>query len=108
MYINIRSIVNKLSSFQTLIYSHDYDIIAITETWLSKNIFDNEILPINYTIYCNDRGSRGGGVLFAVRDNIISKVLTSPTNIEMITVEVEVLQKFVISFVIYLLIHLYY
>ena len=84
-----------------MIYSHDYDIIAITETWLSNNIFDNEILPINYTIYRNDRGSRGGGVLFAVRDSIISKVLPSPTNVEMLTVEVEVLQKFVMS-VVYL------
>ena len=91
----------KLSSFQTFIYSHEYDIIAITETWLTKNIFDNEILPINYTIYRNDRGSRGGGVLFAVWDNIISKVLPSPTNVEMLTLEVEVLQKIVIS-VVYL------
>ena len=33
-------------------YSHDYEIIAITDTWLSNNIVDNEILPIiNYTPY---------------------------------------------------------
>jgi len=99
--MNIRSIVNKLSSFQTLIYSHDFDFIAITETWLSDNIFDNEILPTNYTIYRNDRGSRGGGVLLAVRDNIASKVLPSPTNIEMLTVEVELSQTLILC-VVYL------
>ena len=58
-----------------MIYSHDFDIIAITETWLSNNIFNNEILPTSYAMYCIDCGSRGEGVLFVVRDNIISKVL---------------------------------
>ena len=69
------SIVNKLSQFQSFVYSHNFDVIAITETWLSNSIFDNEILPTNYKIYCNDRGSRGGGVLLAVRDNIISIII---------------------------------
>ena len=42
------------------------------------------------------------GVLFAVQgDNIISKVLPSPINIEILTGEVEVLQKLVTS-VVYL------
>ena len=81
-----------------MIYSHDYDIIAISETWLSDNIFDNEILPTNYAIHRCDRGSRGGGVLVAVRDNIISRAYPSPTNIEMLTIEVEA----VIICVIYL------
>ena len=81
-----------------MIYSHDYDIIAISETWLSDNIFDNEILPTNYTIHRCDRGSRGGGVLVAVWDNIISRAYPSPTNIEMLTIEVEA----VIICVIYL------
>ena len=84
-----------------MIYSCDYDIIAITETWLSNNVFDNEILPANYTLYRNDRGSRGGGVLIAVRDNIISKVLSSPADIEMLTVEVKASQSFIIC-VVYL------
>ena len=30
-----------------------YDIICITETWLHDQIFNNEILPTNYTIYRN-------------------------------------------------------
>ena len=82
-----------------MIYSHNFDIVGITETWLSSNIFDNEILPINYTIYRNDHGSRGGGVLLAVQDNIVSKVLPSPTNIEMLTVEVELPQTLVLCIV---------
>jgi len=84
-----------------MIYSHNYGIVAITETWLSSSIFDNEILPTNYRIYRNDRSSRGGGVLLAVQDTIISKTLPSPANIEMLTVEVELSQT-VILCVVYL------
>ena len=54
-YINIRSIVNKFTQFQSLVYSHKYDLIAITETWLTENMFDSEILPNQYIIYHNDR-----------------------------------------------------
>jgi len=84
-----------------MIYSHDYDIVAITETWLSSNIFDSEILPTGFAIYRKDRGSRGGGVLLAVRDDITSKILPSPANIEMLTVKVELPQTLIFC-VVYL------
>ena len=54
-----------------MIYSHDFEIITITETWLSDNIFDNEILPTYYRIYRNDRGSRGGRVGWQADENIV-------------------------------------
>jgi len=101
-YTNIRSIVNKLFPFQAMIYSHNYDIVAITETWLFNSIFDNKILPTNYRIYRNDRSSRGGGVLLAVQDTIISKTLSSPANIEMLTIEAEISQTIIFLCVVYL------
>jgi len=79
---NARSIVNKLNNFQSYIYSLDLDIMAITETWLTDSIFNNEILPVDFTIYRKDHGSRGGGVMLAVRDCISSKLLSSPDNLE--------------------------
>ena len=42
--------------------------ICITETWLIDLIYDKEILPNKFTLYCKDRESRGGGVLIAVND----------------------------------------
>ena len=98
-FYNIRSIVNKLSSFQALIYSHDYDIIAITETWLSNNIFDN-LLTIPYTVMTVAQEVEEF-FSHTVQDNIISKVLPTPTDIEMLTVKVEASQKIIIS-VVYL------
>ena len=41
---NARSIVKQLTSFQSFVYSSDFSVIAVTETWLHDYIFDNEIL----------------------------------------------------------------
>ena len=54
---NSRSLVNKLTSFQSFAYSFKFNFFAITETWLNSSIFDNEILPSSFTIFRRDRGS---------------------------------------------------
>ncbi len=92
-----RSLTNKLNKFQSYVYSKAYDIVCITETWLNEMINDNEILPENYTIYRNDRGTRGGGVLIAVNSNIPSKLITRHINTEMITIELDLSPKLQIS-----------
>ncbi|XP_065895940.1 uncharacterized protein [Dysidea avara] len=74
-------------------------ILCITETWLSKDIFDNEIIPSGYTIYRIDRDSRGGGVLLAVKDNITSGQLSSPPHVEILTVLISTSNPFIISVV---------
>ena len=48
---NARSLVNKLHNLSSFVYSLNYQIIAITETWLTSSIYDNEILPSQFTIY---------------------------------------------------------
>ena len=84
--LNTRSVANKLSKFQGFVYSSDFSIVCITETWLNSDIFDNEILPSGYSIYRKDRDSRGGGVLLAIKDGISSSQLPSPSDIETVTV----------------------
>ena len=86
--MNTRSIVNKLIHFHTLIYSKDYDIIAITETWLSDNILDQEIIPTGYTIYRNDRPSRGGDVMLMVKRSIPSHALNILVKLEKLCVHI--------------------
>ena len=78
-YTNARSIVNKLKDFQSLVYTKSFDIIGISETWLTDNIYDNEILPTGYTIFRKDRPSRGGGVLLAVNNTIPCQLISSPS-----------------------------
>ena len=56
---------------------------AISETWLSNQIYNNEILilPSSFAIYHNGRGSHGGLVLLAVDLSIPTKVISRPNDI---------------------------
>ena len=56
--------------------------------WLKGFIFNNEILPTNYIIYRNDRVGRGGGVLIAVKENISSKLINCPSNLDLLSVSI--------------------
>ena len=49
---------------------NSYDVIGVTETWLLNKIYDNEILPSGYAIFCKDRLLHGGEVMLAVRSDI--------------------------------------
>ena len=60
--------VTNLTLFQSQVYSEDYDIICVTETWLNESIFGREILPVGYDIFRRDRvRGTGGGVLIAAK-----------------------------------------
>ena len=71
-------------------YSKPYNIYCITETWLNDCFYDNEILPCEYTIYRKDRGSRGGGVLIAVNKSISSTLISSPSDLELVAINLDV------------------
>lgn len=44
LYLNARSLCNKLIEFHYLVKSEDSSIIAVTETWLHDKVLDSEIL----------------------------------------------------------------
>ncbi|KAL1396447.1 hypothetical protein pipiens_010503 [Culex pipiens pipiens] len=73
-YQNAGGMRSKSKQFFLALASSDYDVIALTETWLSDDIVDAELSP-NYTIFRQDRSARtsdrrrGGGVLIAVRNS---------------------------------------
>ena len=71
-YLNVRSLVNKLSTLHAFVFSSNYSIYCFTETWLSNHIMDVEVIPSGFTIYRKDRSTRGGGVLIAVKSSIPS------------------------------------
>ena len=60
-------------------------MICVTETWLTDFIFDQEILPLNYTIHRNDRKSRGGGVFIATKNNIRTSIISIPNHLEIVS-----------------------
>ena len=80
-YQNVRSIISKLNIIVPSLNASFFDIIALSETWLSPSISNSELNFNNYIIYRCDRSpltsvyKRGGGVLVAVRSHLNSKML---------------------------------
>ena len=94
--------MNKLSNFQSFVYSNPFEIYCITETWLSDFVYDHEIIPSKFNIYCKDRKSRGGGVLVAVSESLQSSIIPSPENLELISVSITHRDTIIICTVYYL------
>ena len=60
---NARSVNNKLPELHFVLYSQRYDVVMITESWLSKDTPDSMLDPMNrYVVVRYDRQSTGGGV----------------------------------------------
>ena len=71
--INARSLCCKLPEFRALLGGLEYDLIFVTETWLWDYIPDSVILSGQpYHLVRRDRGTLGGGVLTAVRSELMS------------------------------------
>lgn len=68
------------------VYLCDYDIIALSETWLSSKVNTSELGLLNYVTYRSDRNSyisncsRGGGVLLSINNKYHSRVLPVPVS----------------------------
>lgn len=65
------------------------DIVAITETWLTPDITDNEIILGNstYNIYPKDRTERrGGGVLLGIKQTLSSFLIDTNSPLEIVWV----------------------
>lgn len=72
-YQNVRGLNTKTNEFYNNTLLLEYDLIAISETWLQSNVHDSEIINNNYVLFRADRKlvecnkSRGGGTMLAVK-----------------------------------------
>lgn len=75
-YHNVRGLRTKTKQFYLNVLNNNYDIICLTETWLIKGIFDEELFDSRYNVYRKDRDyhnlemDKGGGTLIAIRRDI--------------------------------------
>lgn len=82
-YQNTRGLRTKTSIFFRNICLHDYDVILLTETWLTEGINNSELFNDRYTVWRQDRDysatkqKLGGGVLIATRKGLT--VMPQPT-----------------------------
>lgn len=90
LYQNVRGLRSKTVIFSNNVTSCGYDIIALTETFLTSSVCDGELFPHGWQVARHDRiGEAGwGGVLLAVRDCYNLRVVT---NIDELTPDKEIL-----------------
>lgn len=93
---NVRGLRTKSKEFYTKSSTSDYDIFALTETWLVKRIESSEYFNSNFNVFRKDRYHDeleldivGGGVLIAVRAHYTCSEVSIPesTSIECICVK---------------------
>ena len=80
-----------MSKFQSFVYSSNFSIFCVTETWLCDFVSDGEILPVNYVLYRKDQPSHGGGVLVTTRQSVISSIIPSPSDLEIVSIKIGLL-----------------
>ena len=84
MLFNARSFNNKLPDVHYLFNAYNYDVVCITESWLSSHITNNVILgDCSYSVARTDRSvsHRGGGIC----------VLTTNTSTKAVAISIPLL-----------------
>lgn len=64
VYTNVRSFLSKRAEICSLVSSSSSNIVVLTETWLSGDVTDDEILTDlpNFDVFRNDRKGAVGEV----------------------------------------------
>ena len=118
-HINARSLLAFCNDFRSnsvkmdefrfvLSESFEYDIISISETWLTESASNesSDLYLPNYTIFRKNRqilNSRGGGVAFYVSNNIkaVPRLDLSSDTIELLWLEITTNNKALLTGVCY-------
>lgn len=86
-YQNCRGIRTKLHTLFMNILSYSFDVIILSETWLTPSIADSEFIDDRYLVFREDRNRvatnkrEGGGVLIAVRRELRPmRIMTHPAH----------------------------
>lgn len=77
-HLNVRSILGGFDLLKDHILSHDYDAVALTETWLTPCIRSAELSIPGYNFIRADRsdGRRGGGIGIFLKVSYSCDVIT--------------------------------
>lgn len=70
-HLNVRSLPRHFEEIKMLMLMNDFDLFAMSETWLSSTWTDPELAIDNYTIYRYDRNdAKGGGVAIYIKKKL--------------------------------------
>lgn len=100
-YQNVRGLRSKTQKFLLASHASDFDVIVLTETWLSSTFLNNELFSTDFVVYRKDRYSDplatvGGGIIIAVRSVFHSCIFPIPNtdSVDIICVKVRFGNKF--------------
>ncbi|MBW6351538.1 endonuclease/exonuclease/phosphatase family protein, partial [Pseudomonas aeruginosa] len=87
-YANARSIRNKFSDLEELVFTENYDVIGITESWLNtedRDFLAEYSLP-GYVMFEKSRINRnGGGILLYIKESLNPTLLSKPQIVNIYT-----------------------
>lgn len=66
-HLNVRSLTANFNNFRDFVVQNDYDIVGVSETWLTTNVTSESISIYGYNIIRCDRISRGGGICIYIK-----------------------------------------
>lgn len=67
----VRGLNAKLRQLSCGIHSNDFDVIGLTETWLSTGLRNSELMQHGYAVYQGDRvGRKGGDSLLPMKNTL--------------------------------------
>lgn len=97
-YQNCRGLNSKINEFSLSLLASDYDILALTETWLKPGVDSCELFGNYYIVFRCDRSSlnsskqHGGGVLVAVKSKFSCDIISLPElhNLEIVIVKIAI------------------
>lgn len=84
-HINVRSLFAKMCDLSAIVHQREFDIVGISETWLDEGISSDVVALNGYSLFRQDRGSRGGGVGLYVRDCFRAELVTLDFALESLT-----------------------
>lgn len=108
-YHNASGIRSKSREMYLSVLENEYDVICITETWLTSSHNSAEYFPPDYYVFRRDRytdlesTARGGGVLLAVSKDIRADIIDLGSNeLEILAVKLAFNGKLVLIVTVYI------
>ncbi|MES9973438.1 MAG: reverse transcriptase domain-containing protein [Candidatus Thiodiazotropha sp.] len=81
-YTNCLSLCNKIPELRQLVKENNPSLLALTETWLTSDVLDGEILlPGYHVIRADSQRGRNGGIAIYLREDMPPSLLVPVTNI---------------------------
>lgn len=100
-HVNVRSLQPHLEALSDAVMVHEIDIVGVTETWLTRNTEDRQLLLNDFTLLREDYRGRGSGVGMYIRKSLKFIRLQTASPIEHLIIKVTINSKNYIIGVIY-------